>query len=237
MKHEMQYEEYKLGYNVMLFRTPLELRKLYPPTDTLFLGQHRVKMASNMNSCCISVDRDISLSILDEFESIIIEDTTNNITRESFIADANQLFLNIPTIRRFLDRVVAKGLSVSEINEHHIILITLVPYKAIPEGSHWWAVLSGPNYEGLIVNRNNLSNLIGYDVADNYFLSSIFNCGLAKMSANEKDLWLGYLNDSGLFTDLSKAIEFSNRSNELVAEHSPFNVFGIYKIGSLIELV
>ncbi|MBF0548856.1 MAG: hypothetical protein HQM08_30835 [Candidatus Riflebacteria bacterium] len=73
--------------------------------------------------------------------------------------------------------------------------------------------------------------LLGYDIADRYFLSGLSNCGFD--DAEKKQLsfdWKPKLNEFGLFSDILDASCFKKLTNSRVAEHSPFFIYSLYDI-------
>lgn len=77
---------------------------------------------------------------------------------------------------------------------------------------------------------------LGYDISDKFLLSSLTNCASReKKSDNWRQTYTDHLNEFHLFMDLGIALDFRNRSNERVKEHSPFYVYGIYSITELLQ--
>lgn len=75
--------------------------------------------------------------------------------------------------------------------------------------------------------------LLGYDVADQYMLSGLSNCGFLPQEddiQHLRDCWAKYLNKFHLFDDEKRATEFRYFSNDHVKEHAPFFVFGLWLI-------
>jgi hypothetical protein len=69
--------------------------------------------------------------------------------------------------------------------------------------------------------------LIGYDVADEGFISALSNCGYFE---GETKPTAERLYEHHLFSERSAAEEFRTLSNHRVSEHAPFFVFGIYRL-------
>lgn len=71
---------------------------------------------------------------------------------------------------------------------------------------------------------------LGYDVADQYMLSGLSNCGY---NVSEKLIlqktWATRLNEYGLFKNLEDAIEFTTLSEQRVPAHAPFYVYSLYQ--------
>ncbi|MCL2449313.1 MAG: hypothetical protein FWD17_10220 [Polyangiaceae bacterium] len=76
-------------------------------------------------------------------------------------------------------------------------------------------------------------SLLGYDIADDVFLSGLSNCGYTDDDARAlRLLWGPKLNRFHLFEDARVASAFRSVTDARVPEHAPFFVFGIYLIGS-----
>jgi hypothetical protein len=70
---------------------------------------------------------------------------------------------------------------------------------------------------------------LGYDVADgSFFPSALSNCGLG--ATGEGIAWATHLNEHHLFRELDLARRFRARVDELVPEHAPFLVLGLYLV-------
>jgi hypothetical protein len=73
--------------------------------------------------------------------------------------------------------------------------------------------------------------LLGYDVSDEWLLSGLSNCGYeADEVAPLRQRWGSHLNEHHLFTEVEQAKEFAKVSDQRVAEHAPFFVYGIYEL-------
>ncbi len=73
--------------------------------------------------------------------------------------------------------------------------------------------------------------LLGYDISDEFLLSGLMNCGYRDDEKIElQSHWAKFLNQFHLFSDLEVAIEFQKITDIRVPEHSPFSVYGIYRI-------
>ena len=72
--------------------------------------------------------------------------------------------------------------------------------------------------------------LLGYDVSDMSFLSSLTNCGYAQPLEHEhlRRQFGQLLNKHHLLTTLDSAWEFKVLSDSRVTEHAPFFVYGLY---------
>jgi hypothetical protein len=75
------------------------------------------------------------------------------------------------------------------------------------------------------------SVLLGYDVADAGQISGLSDCGYdAAEVAPLRSRWAARLNDFGLFATTEDAILFRDLSDNRVAEHAPFYVYGLYRL-------
>ncbi|HLZ60671.1 MAG TPA: hypothetical protein VKR06_27305, partial [Ktedonosporobacter sp.] len=74
---------------------------------------------------------------------------------------------------------------------------------------------------------------LGYDVADEGFISGLSDCGYEASEQRLRIGWRPYLNDWHLFTKKDQAIKFKKMTDQRVPEHAPFQVYGLY---SLIHL-
>lgn len=76
---------------------------------------------------------------------------------------------------------------------------------------------------------------LGYDIADQYMVSGLSNCGYDK---NEKILiqktWSSRLNEYGLLETLEDAVQFKELSDQRVPEHVPFYVYGLFRDPSVL---
>ena len=65
--------------------------------------------------------------------------------------------------------------------------------------------------------------ILGFDVADEMFVSSLTNCGYSAPEEMELRLKYGeHLNEHHLFDNLKTAVEYCTSSDNLVPEHAPF---------------
>jgi hypothetical protein len=73
---------------------------------------------------------------------------------------------------------------------------------------------------------------LGYDVADDFTLSGLCNCGYeAEEAAGLRPAWSPELNHHGLFGDPRAALRFCSLTDARVPEHAPFFVYGLYRVG------
>ena len=112
-----------------------------------------------------------------------------------------------------------------------LIAVTLHLAKNSPkEMSHWKSEVS-PTSPAI---RAEAWSLLGYDVADQWLLSGLSNCGFLPgddIKALRRE-WSSKLNQNHLFNRLENAMEFKDLSDQRTVEHSPFFVFGIWSIAS-----
>lgn len=68
--------------------------------------------------------------------------------------------------------------------------------------------------------------VLGYDVADEWLVSGLVNCGYAREEKQRlSKVWIVSLTRHGLFRDANAAIDFVKVANERVPEHAPFFVY------------
>lgn len=78
-------------------------------------------------------------------------------------------------------------------------------------------------------------SLLGYDVADQWALSGLINCGYTPEDRTrfEMDRFIPHLNSHHLFDDPRVAFEFVEVSNKRVEEHQPFYVYMLTLVKTL----
>jgi hypothetical protein len=110
----------------------------------------------------------------------------------------------------------------------YVIAITLlIDDTNVSEMSEWDSVIP-PTTPSV---RDDSWLFLGFDVSDKWLLSGLSNCGFLSDTENVTDLrnrWSPHLNDVHLFDHLAPATEFKVFTNERVAEHGPFFIFGIW---------
>ncbi len=78
---------------------------------------------------------------------------------------------------------------------------------------------------------------LGYDVSDDSLLSALTNCGYTDYTADERRAlsirWRPFLNRHHLLTDLGRAEEFRELSNQRVPEHAQFYIYELFHIAQL----
>lgn len=73
--------------------------------------------------------------------------------------------------------------------------------------------------------------LLGYDVADDGFISGLSNCGYEPVEKRRWQAeWNPEINQHGLISNASEALKFKLQADKRVVEHSPFFVFGLYLV-------
>lgn len=76
-----------------------------------------------------------------------------------------------------------------------------------------------------------IERLLGFDVADGSFVSGLTNCGYATDQKEEaRRLWGERLNLHHLFGSPEDADSFRLTADRGVPEHSPFRVYGLYRV-------
>lgn len=70
---------------------------------------------------------------------------------------------------------------------------------------------------------------LGFDVADEYFYSALFNCGFGSEKGDLAKRFGSILNEHGLFDFPGDATAYSERADARVRDHAPFRVFGIWQ--------
>lgn len=77
------------------------------------------------------------------------------------------------------------------------------------------------------------SELLGYDVADDSWISGLSNCEYSSAEGDQlRPLWASRMNEFGLLRSLEDAMEFRLLSDTRVPDHSPFWIFGIWRMPS-----
>ena len=71
---------------------------------------------------------------------------------------------------------------------------------------------------------------LGYDVADDGFISGLSDCGYEADELHLKTGWELALNEWHLFTQKKQAIKFQRMTNQRVDEHAPFCIYGLYSL-------
>jgi hypothetical protein len=71
---------------------------------------------------------------------------------------------------------------------------------------------------------------LGYDVADDGFISGLSDCGYEADELHLKTGWELALNEWHLFTQRRQAIKFQRMTDQRVDEHAPFCIYGLYSL-------
>lgn len=75
------------------------------------------------------------------------------------------------------------------------------------------------------------SELLGYDVADGGWISGLSNCGYSSEERNTlRHPWVSRVNEFGLLKTLDEAVQFRLLSDTRVPDHSPFWIYGIWRL-------
>jgi hypothetical protein len=124
------------------------------------------------------------------------------------------------------------------------VLRQFVAASSFAKEPHWLVAVTGHSADGFDgwaprglhlertrpPHRNDEWELIGYDVTDGG-VSGLMNCGyLVEDKMKLAPVWAPKLNQHHLFTDVRDALAFLPVTEQRVAEHAPFFVFGIWKI-------
>ena len=71
---------------------------------------------------------------------------------------------------------------------------------------------------------------LGYDVADEGFISGLSDCGYEADELHLRTGWELALNEWHLFTQRKQAIKFQRITDQRVDEHAPFCIYGLYSL-------
>lgn len=109
------------------------------------------------------------------------------------------------------------------------IAVTLNSVTALADDPYWGIVLY-PMEARSAVQIPKGWHLLGYDVSDGG-VSALSNCAYTEdeKPALQRE-WASQLNEFGLFGTAEKAHRFREMSDRRVADHSPFYVFGLYRL-------
>ena len=72
--------------------------------------------------------------------------------------------------------------------------------------------------------------LLGFDVGTGGLLSGLMNCGFGGDREKLSEEWGPHLNDHHLFKELEIALAFRPVANNVIPEHKPFFVYGLWLI-------
>lgn len=104
----------------------------------------------------------------------------------------------------------------------------IVPYVLEPDGIECalWLNATAPR----VVPDG--SELLGYDIADASRLSGLTNCGYTEEDRQAlRPAWGSRLNAFGLLRTLDDAIAYRQICDTRVAEHAPFWIYAIWRVG------
>ena len=109
---------------------------------------------------------------------------------------------------------------------YQIIGITLLRDTLAVQEQEMWKSLAPT----VPASLNKLGTFLGYDIADEGFISGLSNCGYEASERHLRDGWGPYLNDWHLFSQREQAISFQRMTDQRVAEHAPFCIYGLYSL-------
>jgi hypothetical protein len=112
---------------------------------------------------------------------------------------------------------------------YQVIGITLLRNALTTREKELWALLAPT----VPASLNKEWAFLGYDIADEIFISGLSDCGYEASELHLRNGWGPYLNDWHLFTEKDQAIKFKKMTDQRVPEHAPFYVYSLY---SLIHL-
>lgn len=116
----------------------------------------------------------------------------------------------------------------SNAKPHWVIAVSWFSKDGFSKGGS----ICGPHLEPTSPSvRDGAWNFLGFDVSDGSLLSGLSNCGYGEEDIRVlRPRFQPYLNENHLFSDLAKAFEFSDLTNQSVPEHAPFFVYGLWLI-------
>lgn len=109
---------------------------------------------------------------------------------------------------------------------YQVIGITLLRTVLPVQEQEMWASLAPPTPASLSKEWM----FLGYDVADEGFISGLSNCGYEADELHLRTGWERYLNEWHLFTQREQAIKFQRMTDQRVEEHAPFCIYGLYSL-------
>jgi hypothetical protein len=109
---------------------------------------------------------------------------------------------------------------------YQVIAITLLPDALPVEEQEVWASLA-PTVPASLSKE---WAFLGYDIADEGFISGLSNCGYEANELHLRDGWSPYLNDRHLFPEKEQALKFKRMTDQRVPEHAPFCIYGLYSL-------
>lgn len=185
----------------------LDLKEDWPEGDRLrfFLRQDVIKH--------LSVDTMI-------WDSVFQIDTS--LSKPKWIGPIQSLWDNLPTLQTHVYQNEAKP--------YWIIAVTLRSDLCDSEELEIWKLRAVHIHPAI---PDETWELLGYDVADEWLLSGLTNCGFDEMTEDVEAIrkkYISTLNAYHLFDTLEPAVEFMALSDERVPEHAPFFVFGVWSL-------
>lgn len=107
--------------------------------------------------------------------------------------------------------------------------VTLLIDNPQSSSEYWDAVLYPPNRLDEVPHD---WILLGYDIADIYMTSGLFNIEYSNDGMKQmQQKWSSFLNKYGLFNSPENAKQFALVSDKSWPMHSPFYIYGLYRIG------
>ncbi len=97
-----------------------------------------------------------------------------------------------------------------------------------PNGVAWQAALGSAKPS----QPSTTWHFLGYDVADESFVSALMNCGYPdrEVARRARAEWATCLNSNHLFDDAESAKAFTLEADKRIREHAPFFVLGLWSI-------
>lgn len=111
----------------------------------------------------------------------------------------------------------------------HSVICFTIERPDLPPNDDWWKMAFEEPTEPSILDST--WTLLGFDVGDKYFTSGLSNCGYqAEAMEAARRTWGGAINGNGLFSQFEAAQQFRHFVGKQISSHTPFYVFGIYRI-------
>jgi hypothetical protein len=207
-----------LGYDIRLFAEDYVEARWDQNSRAIYLLRPDIKWPLSVDQMvwpsffCYSNDRGAGYFELDETIEVT-PSTTRHSALELWpsLEDMKTCFTQQPVKRR------KKGIEIA---------VMLLAHEPSLSREYWHAVLE----PALSPNEPPKGwEFLGYDVADEYMLSGLVNCGYSedeKISLKKK--WSNRLNEFGLLTILEDASEFREITDRRVPEHRPFFIYGLF---------
>jgi hypothetical protein len=162
----------------------------------------------------------ISKSVASFYDEEILERHIVLDASADFRHDCLYLWQNLEEMKECFERLIKD-------REGIVIGVELIAEKPLLEYDYWQNIFY-PDAHSLLKMPEDF-HFLGYDVADGGYISGLSNCGYTEDEIRELGpVWKDRLNEFGLIGDLDHALEFKEMTEERVAEHAPFYVFGLY---------